>query len=224
MKTVESLSNRSSALARLYDATWGWVFTATYDRGVKFAEEAGLREVRRRVLGKASGRTVELGAGTGANVGLYPPDVSELVLVEPDRHMLRKLREKLFTAARPAGVVQATAENLPFADASFDTAVFALVLCTVPNPTAALAEVARVLKPGGKLLFIEHVRSRDFRLARWQDRFEKPWRFLGDGCHCNRDTVATIERSPFVLEHLIRTRLPKAVPVRRPLVHGSARI
>lgn len=209
---------------RLYDSTWGWVFTATYDPGVRSRENAGLREVRRRLLGAASGRTVELGAGTGANVALFPSDVRELVLVEPDRHMLRKLRKKATAAKRPSSVVQATAEELPFEDASFDTAVFALVLCTVRDPAAALAEAARVLKPGGKLLFVEHVRSKDFRLARWQDRLEKPWRFLGDGCRCNRDTVATIERSPFKLEQLVRTRLPKTVPVRRPLVHGTATI
>ena len=97
-------------------------------------------------------------------------------------------------------MVEAPAERLPFEDASFDTAVATLVLCTVPDPAAALAEAARVLKPGGRLLFIEHVRAEDPGLARWQDRLEKPWRFLGDGCHCNRDTVATIEASPLAVE------------------------
>jgi len=118
--------------------------------------------------------------------------------------------------------IEAPAENLPFADSSVDTVIFTLVLCTVPDPSAALKEASRVLRPGGKLLFVEHVRSRHPGLARWQDRLEKPWRFLGHGCHCNRDTVATIEASPFELEQVEHGRLPKAVPIVRPLARGSA--
>jgi SAM-dependent methyltransferase len=127
-------------------------------------------------------------------------------------------------AAGRAGVevIQASAQALPFADDSFDTAVFTLVLCTVPDPHAALAETARVLKPGGKLLFIEHVRSQDAGMARWQDRLEAPWRFLGDGCHCNRDTVAAIEASPLTLAEVELGRLPKAPPILRPLASGVA--
>jgi ubiquinone/menaquinone biosynthesis C-methylase UbiE len=207
---------------RLYDATWGRVFTEVYDRGLKATEEAGLREIRRQTLAAASGRTIDLGAGTGANLPLFPAAVSELVLVEPDPHMLKKLRPRLGQAPAPASVVQAGAESLPFEDDSFDTAVFTLVLCTVPDPAAALAEAARVLKPGAKLLFVEHVRAEDPGLARWQDRLEGPWRLLGDGCHCNRDTVATIEASPFRVEDVSTGALPKSPPIVRPLVHGSA--
>lgn len=209
-------------MGRIYNATWGRGFTAAYDRGIKATEAAGLREMRRELLTGASGRTVEIGAGTGANLDLYPGEVTELVLIEPDPHMVRKLRPKLSQAARSATMVEAPAERLPLEDSSFDTAVFTIVLCTVPDPAAALAEVARVLRPGGRMLFIEHVRSEDAGLARWQDRFEKPWRFFGDGCHCNRDTVATIEASPLVLEHLDRDRLPKALPILKPLVRGRA--
>lgn len=209
-------------MGRLYDATWGRVFTEVYDRGLKATEEAGLREIRRQALAGASGRTLDLGAGTGANLPLFPAAVSELVLVEPDPHMLKKLRGRLGAGGAPTTVVQAGAEALPFEDSSFDTAVFTLVLCTVPDPAAALAEAARVLRPGGRLLFVEHVRSRHPGLARWQDRLERPWRFLGDGCHCNRDTAATVEASPFTLESLEHGRLPKAPPIVRPLVRGSA--
>jgi ubiquinone/menaquinone biosynthesis C-methylase UbiE len=209
-------------VGRIYDATWGRAFSALYDRGLKGTEEAGLREIRREVLAAASGRTLDIGAGTGANLQLFPSSVSELVLAEPDPHMLRQLRPRLGQASAPAEAIQAGAEALPFEDASFDTAVFTLVLCTVPDPAAALAEGARVLKPGGRLLFVEHVRAEDPGLARWQDRLERPWRFLGDGCHCNRDTAATLESSPFTVEHLEHGRLPKMVPIIRPLLYGSA--
>jgi ubiquinone/menaquinone biosynthesis C-methylase UbiE len=209
-------------MGRVYDATWGRLFAAMYDRGLKGTEDAGLREMRRETLAAARGRTIDLGAGTGANLGLYPDAVTELILAEPDPHMVKQLRTKLAQSGRAAELVEAPAERLPFEDSSFDTAVFTLVLCTVPDPEAALAEAARILKPGGKLLFIEHVRAEDAGLARWQDRLEKPWRFAADGCHCNRDTVAKIEASPLTVERVERGRLPKAPPLVRPLVRGSA--
>lgn len=208
--------------SRIYDATWGRGFAALYDRGLKATEEAGLREMRRALLAGASGRTIDLGAGTGVNIGLFPPEVTELVLAEPDPHMARKLRPKLLESGVEAETIEAPAEQLPFGPASFDTAVFTLVLCTVPDPRAALAEAARVLRPGGKLLFLEHVRSERPDLARWQDRLEKPWRFLADGCHCNRDTVSLIETSPFELSRLERDHLPKAPPIIEPLARGTA--
>jgi ubiquinone/menaquinone biosynthesis C-methylase UbiE len=205
-------------MGRIYDATWGRAFSALYDRLMKGTEEAGLREMRRETLAAASGRTIEIGGGTGANIGLYPDTVTELVLAEPDPHMLRKLHEK----APDAEIVEAPAERLPFEDSSFDTAVFTLVLCTVPDPAAAIDEAARVLRPGGRLIFIEHVRSEDQKIARWQDRLERPWRFCGDGCHCNRDTVSTIDASSLTLEAVEKSTLPKAPPIVRPLVVGSA--
>jgi ubiquinone/menaquinone biosynthesis C-methylase UbiE len=198
------------------------MFSALYDRMIAGTEEAGLRDTRRRALTAASGRTVDIGAGTGANIGLYPETVTELVFAEPDPHMLKKLRPKLAGAGLEAEVVEAPAEKLPFKDSSFDTAVFTLVLCTAADPAAAVAEAARILRPGGRLIFVEHVRSEDPGLARWQDRLERPWRFCGDGCHCNRDTVATIETSSLTLEQVERGQLPKSPPLVRPLVWGSA--
>ncbi|HWA53120.1 MAG TPA: class I SAM-dependent methyltransferase [Solirubrobacterales bacterium] len=209
-------------MARLYDATWGRFFSAAYDRLLRGTEEAGLREIRRECLASATGRTIDIGAGTGANLSLFPSAVSELVLAEPDPHMLSRLRARLDTAPPGTEVVQAGAEALPFEDASFDTAVFTLVLCTVPNPSAALAEAARVLKPGGRLLFVEHVRAEDPGLARWQDRLERPWHFLGDGCHCNRDTARAIEAGPFEQLRIEHGEMPKAPPIVRPLMHGAA--
>jgi ubiquinone/menaquinone biosynthesis C-methylase UbiE len=210
-------------MGQLYDATWGRLFTAFYDRAMASTEEAGLREMRRELLSGASGRTIEIGAGTGANLGLYPEAVEALALVEPDPHMVKRLEPRAEEAGRPASVVAAPAESLPFGDDEFDTAVFTLVLCTAPDPAAALREAARVLRPGGRLLFLEHVRAGDPGLARWQDRLERPWRFLGDGCHCNRDTVATLEASPLQVEQVEHGSLPKSPPLVRPLVHGSAK-
>jgi SAM-dependent methyltransferase len=209
-------------MGRIYDATWGRFFAATYDRGLKATEEAGLRQMRAELLAGARGRVVEIGAGTGVNLDLYPDAVEELVLVEPDPHMAKRLRARLAESDRRATVLEVPAERLGLEEASFDCAVATLVLCTVPDPGATVAELGRLLKPGGRLLFIEHVRSRHAGLAGWQDRLEKPWRFLADGCYCNRDTVATIAASSFEVEALEHARTPKAPPIVRPLVRGSA--
>ena len=208
---------------RLYEATWGRAFAAGYDCFLAASERAGLREERRRALAGASGVTLEIGAGTGLNLELYPPSVTELVLTEPSPHMAARLRGRP-ADPRVSEVVEAGAERLPFPDDRFDTAVATLVLCTVPEPAAALQEVARVLKPGGRFLFLEHVRSHEPRLARWQDRLERPWELFGAGCHCNRDTEVTIAASPLELEEVERGAIPKAVPLVRPMIAGAARV
>jgi ubiquinone/menaquinone biosynthesis C-methylase UbiE len=207
-------------MGRVYEATWGRMFAWGYDRFLSPAEKAGLGDMRRELLAQARGRCIEIGAGTGLNLDSWPADLEELVLTEPDPHMSSQLRRKL---DRDARVVEAPAERLPFDDDHFDTAALTLVLCTVPDPAAALREIDRVLKPGGRLLFLEHVRAAEPGLARWQDRLETPWKWLGDGCHCNRDTLRSIEASPLEVENLERGALPKALPLVRPLVRGSAR-
>lgn len=228
----------AGALGKAYDATWGRAFAHFYDRGLKATEENGLGAMRAELLAGARGRVVEVGAGTGVNVDLYGPGIEDLTLVEPDRHMAAQLRRRLdagegvhggTTTVDPTTVpyppkhlVEAPAEHLPFDDDTFDTAVATLVLCTIPDPVAAIDEMARVLKPGGRLLFIEHVRSDDQARARWQDRFEKPWRFMADGCHCNRDTEATLRASSFAVETVEHGKLPKAMPIVRPLIRGTA--
>jgi ubiquinone/menaquinone biosynthesis C-methylase UbiE len=210
-------------MGRIYDASWGRGFSALYDRCFKAAEEAGLRDMRREVLAGARGRVLELGAGTGLNLDLYPEHgIESLTLTEPDPHMFKQLRPKLKASGRKAELIEAGAEDLPFDDDSFDTVTVTLVLCTVPNQAAALQEAHRVLKPDGQMLFLEHVRANDPNLAKWQDRLEKPWRFVGDGCHCNRDTEAAIRAAGFALDDVKHSKLPKAPPIVRPLAHGRA--
>jgi ubiquinone/menaquinone biosynthesis C-methylase UbiE len=209
---------------KLSDLLWGPLFARGYDRFNKIAEDAGLRDKRRALLANSQGRTLEIGAGTGVNVELYPDSVTDLVLTEPDGHMRRQLEKKLAALGRPAEVVDAGGERLPFPDASIETAVATLVLCTIPDPELALAEIARVLRPGGRLLFLEHVRSNDPRTARWQDRLERPWGWFGRGCHPNRDTLATIEATGLEVAEVERDRIPKAPPIVRPLIVGEARL
>ncbi|HET9197502.1 MAG TPA: class I SAM-dependent methyltransferase [Solirubrobacterales bacterium] len=211
-------------MGQIYDATWGRAFSALYDRAFAASEEAGLREMRGELLRQARGRVLELGSGTGLNLELYPREgIEGLTLTEPDPHMFKQLRRRAQEACPGAELIEAGAEDLPFDDDSFDTVVVTLVLCTVPDQAAALREISRVLAPGGQLLFLEHVRSSDPSLARWQDRLERPWRFLGDGCHCNRDTEAALGAAGFELSGLEHAELPKAPPIVRPMARGVAR-
>jgi ubiquinone/menaquinone biosynthesis C-methylase UbiE len=201
------------------------LFAALYDRMTARAERAGLADLRGSVLAAAAGRTLELGAGTGANAPRYPAAVTELVLTEPDPHMARRLREKLVASPPGVGyeVVETGAEALPFDDDSFDTVASTLVLCTVPDPAKVAREIARVLRPGGSLLLLEHVRDPDDGgLGRWQDRLRRPWGWLAGGCHPNRDTVATLAAAEFDVSGLEPAELPAAPPIVRPAVRGSA--
>jgi ubiquinone/menaquinone biosynthesis C-methylase UbiE len=204
---------------------YGRIFAGMYDRMLAAAEEAGLADQRAEVLAHARGRVLEIGAGTGLNLARYPAGgVDELVLAEPEEPMARRLRERLAGSARPAAeVVVAPAEELPFEDASFDTVVSTLVLCTVGDQPRALAELRRVLKPGGQLLFLEHVRSEDDpKRARWQDRLDPLWKRVGHGCRCNRRTLAGIEAAGFDVREVTEGRLPKAAPIVRPAIRGVA--
>jgi ubiquinone/menaquinone biosynthesis C-methylase UbiE len=201
---------------------YGRIFAAMYDRMMAGTEEAGLGDRRRELLASADGRTIEIGAGTGVNLAYYPDAVTELVLTEPEEPMAKRLETKAATQARPATVVRAPAESLPFPDNSFDTAVCTLVLCTVRDPERTLSELDRVLKPGGQLLFLEHVRSDDPQLAKWQDRIAPFWRRFGHGCNCNRPTPELIRGSRLEVMEMEEDRLPKAPPIVRPLRVGRA--
>jgi ubiquinone/menaquinone biosynthesis C-methylase UbiE len=196
------------------------LFALTYDRQIAKVERAGLAEKRRRLLAGASGRVLEIGAGTGANLAHYGEGV-ELTITEPEEPMLKRLRQRVDAEAPRTEVVQAPAEALPFEDASFDTAVTTLVLCGVDDQSRALSELRRVLRRGGRLLFIEHVRSEDPGRARWQDRINFLSRFVSC-CDCNRSTLASIEAAGFEVEGVEHTELPKSPPFVRPLIVGTA--
>jgi len=195
-----------------------------YDRFVMGAsQQAGLADKRREALAAASGEVLEIGAGTGLNLAAYPREgITRLVCTEPDDAMSRQLQARSDEAPLAIEIVAASAEQLPFEDASFDCVAGTLVLCEASSPPAALAEIARVLRPGGHYLFLEHVRSVDHDHAKMQDRWAPVWRRMSGGCNCNRDTLATINASPLTIESAEIGRFPKAPKIVKPLLIGSA--
>jgi ubiquinone/menaquinone biosynthesis C-methylase UbiE len=200
---------------------FSWCYAATYDLFNGPAERAGLREQRHDLLAQATGATIEIGAGTGLNLAHYPPAVTRLALIEPDPQMRRRLERRAARLGRDAEILDATADRLPFPDASFDTAVVTFTLCSVPDEQAALSEITRVLAPGGRLLFLEHVRSADPRIAAKQDRAPFPYPLIG--CHPNRDTLREITASPLAVESVRAGDVPKAPEIERPMIVGTAR-
>jgi ubiquinone/menaquinone biosynthesis C-methylase UbiE len=200
------------------------IFAAVYDRMLAGCERDGLRHMRGQLLASARGDTLEIGAGTGHNLDHYPAAVTRLVLAEPDPHMAKRLRpHALETRGDDVEVIEAAAESLPFDDASFDTVVSTLVLCTVSEPARAAAELRRVLRPDGRLLLIEHVRSpHSPRLAGWQDRLERPWGWFAGGCHPNRDTSKTLADAGFDVGQVSGDQLPPAALLIRPVIVGVA--
>ncbi len=199
--------------ARLSPAVYDWL-------GAGWEKKHG-EEFRGRLLARARGRVLEVGAGTGFNLPHYPV-IDELVITDPSEWMLRRAERRASELGRPVTIVRAPAESLPFEDGRFDTVVSTCVLCSVHDQREALREIERVLRPGGQLLFGEHVRSDDPKRAKWQDRLEGAWKVLADGCHPNRDTLAAIEASGFELAEVERSELPGVPSLVRPLVRGRA--
>jgi ubiquinone/menaquinone biosynthesis C-methylase UbiE len=196
-------------------------FAMTYDRFSKGSEEAGLAEMRQKLIGEASGDVLEIGGGTGANLRHYGTAVQSLTVTEPEAPMLKRLERKARDERPQTTVLRAPAEDLPFEDSSFDTAVSTLVLCGVDDQPRALRELRRVLRPGGRLIFLEHVRSADPKLAKMQDRMNPVNRFMVC-CDCNRPTLDTIKAAGFEVTQLDHGELPKAPPFVRPLIVGTA--
>jgi len=199
------------------------IFAAFYDRMARSAEKRGLAELRDEVLAPANGTVVEIGAGTGLNFTHYPSSVTEVLATEPDPHMLRRAREAAGSATVPLRLERAPADELPFEDETVDTVVATLVFCTIPQPAAAFREIHRVLKPGGAMLFLEHIRAQRPGLAGWQDRLQPIWTYFGAGCHPNRDTPAAIERAGFELERIERFDFSPNLFLDKPHAKGVAR-
>ncbi len=209
------------------------VTAALYDPFLWLGERLGMARRRAELLSAARGRVLEIGAGTGLNLPYYPAGLTELVLAEPGEAMSRRLDGKPAVqrdpGRPPAGQGQpitrlsARAEELPFDDHSFDTVVSTLVLCTVADPGRAIAEVARVLRPGGRFLFCEHVRAEPGWRRNLQHRMVAAWAAFADGCRCDRSTLELVESRFAEVE--ARTGTWRGMPaIVRPIVWGTAAI
>jgi SAM-dependent methyltransferase len=203
----------ASPVQRLYATGYDWLFD--------HVDPLGGADHRRRLVEPAAGEVLEIGAGTGRNLPLYRT-ATRVVALEPGPGMRARATQAVRAAQVAVEVVDGTAEDLPFPDAAFDTVVASLVLCTVPDLAQTLAEAHRVLRPGGTLRFYQHVRAGDPRLARWQDRLERPWGWLAGGCHPNRDVVAAIAAAGFRVLELDRFDFQIMPPLVRPHVLGVA--
>lgn len=200
------------------------LFTRWYPALMSVSERAGQAAVREAQLSHAVGRTLEVGAGNGLSLRHYGPAVTELVLVEPDPDFRRALRRTVADPAgptRPTTVVDADVQRLPFEDATFDTVTASFTFCSVARPELGLAELHRVLRPGGRFLFHEHVRGIGLR-GRFQDLLAPVQVALAAGCHPNRDFVRSLRESAFGIDELVRGRMPRAFPTIAPVVHGVA--
>jgi ubiquinone/menaquinone biosynthesis C-methylase UbiE len=172
---------------------------AIYDIAMWPVEKLFLHRLRRQLVGGACGRVLELGIGTGANLLYYPDDV-KLVGIDPDESFLEKARRRTAALGRPAMLLAAHTEELPFAEHSFDMVIATLVFCTVADPKQAFREVHRVLKPGGLFKLVEHVRVRNSVGARVQDLLTPLWKHIANGCRLNRDTLSLVQSNGFLVE------------------------
>jgi SAM-dependent methyltransferase len=200
------------------DSAYG---ATVYEPFLWVGEKLGMAERRRRLLAASRGRVLEIGAGTGLNLRHYPESIEELVLVEPAAGMAARIDVSRFPGQAPVSSVRAPAEELPFTEDSFDTVVSTMVLCTVSDAERAVAEVSRVLRPGGRLLFCEHVRADSPRLRRWQERLAGPWAAFADGCRCDRHTLQTIG-ARMRIETVASARWRGMPALVKPLVVGQA--
>jgi ubiquinone/menaquinone biosynthesis C-methylase UbiE len=207
----------------MFDTTpWARIGARIYDPFLALGERRGMAAHRRALLASAGGRVLELGAGTGLNLAHYPAALDELVLTEPDAAMRARLARRVARAGGAATVVAAPAEAMPFADGRFDTVVSTFVLCTAADPRAALRETRRVLAPGGRLLFAEHVRAESPRSARRQDRLAGAWRAFAQGCRCNQATLELLEHEGLRLDRLQRAHWRGMPALVQPLAIGVA--
>jgi ubiquinone/menaquinone biosynthesis C-methylase UbiE len=177
---------------------------------------------RQQAVGAAEGRVLEIGVGSGLNLPLYRGLVNSVIGLEPSPELLRMARSRASTATVPVSLLDASAEAIPLDGGSVDTVVTTWTLCTIPDALRALAEMRRVLKPGGALLFVEHGRAPEPRVARWQDRLDPLWSHLAGGCHLNRKMDDLLTQAGFRIETLKNPRLP-GPPTHTFLYQGRAR-
>ena len=187
------------------------MFARIYARVAKISERRDGAQHRRKLLTGLQGRVVEVGAGSGANFRHYPTSVSEVIAIEPEPYLRKRAEHAASEAPVSVSVAPGTADCLPGETESFDAGVVALVLCTVPDQQSALAELHRVIRPGGELRFYEHVLAH----SRWEARFQRFsdatfWPRLAGGCHLARDTTTAIERAGFEIETFERFRYSHA--------------
>jgi len=201
------------------------LFARIYERVSVKEDERGGSSYRAELLDGLSGRVIEVGAGNGRNFAHYPASVSRVLAVEPEPRLRESAAREAATSPVPIEVVAGVADRLPAEDGAFDVGVASLVLCTVPDPDAALAELRRVIRPGGELRFYEHVVSRRRRAALLERALDATlWPPLAGGCHLARDTVATIERAGFRIETCRRFGFgPSAIGPQIAHVVGNAR-
>ncbi|MDF1662581.1 MAG: class I SAM-dependent methyltransferase [Planctomycetota bacterium] len=201
-----------------------WFFAPFYDRFMRASEEACLISWRKELLAKASGKTLEIGAGTGANLDSYPAHIQDLTLLEPDNAMRGLLEKRIASGSFKATICANSATELPFPDNHFDTVLCTLVLCSIPDQHRALQEIKRVLKPGGCFLFLEHgAAPEDSSRLNWQRRLEPLWKIFAGGCRLTRRADKDIEGSGLIIEEIQRESMRKALPITRPTVRGLAR-
>ncbi len=198
------------------------LFAAGYDL-LNSGVEGRVVPYRIRTAGIAWGDVLEIGGGTGANLAYYPPDAN-ITFIEPDIHMIRRLRRRTAEQDRNIHIVQQFGENLPFADGSFDTVVTTLVLCMVRDADAVVRDARRVLKPGGAFLFYEHVVSPRRRGRWWQHTLNPIWKCLTTGCNLNRDLITSIRNAGFTSVDLEAFDLSVGLPVTIPNIVGIARV
>src|SRR6266404_2088778 len=172
-----------------------------------------LRPFRERVTGAAEGRVLEIGAGSGMNLPFYGSPVREILALEPAPRLLTMAKSASPTTSVPVNFLEASAEAIPLDQHSVDTVVTTWTLCSIPQAAIALAEMRRVLRPGGKLLFAEHGLAPDAGVGWWQDRLTPVWRRIGGGCHLNRPIRSMIEGAGFRIDRIETGYIPGPKPM-----------
>ena len=223
MSTVENADATAVRTTRV-GGTLSRLFAWWYPKLMGVAERAGQADVRRAQLAAAAGRTLEIGVGSGLSLPHYGDPVTELVLLEPNKafhpELLRTI-ELLEQRRWSWELVSGDVHQMPFEDSTFDTVTASFTFCSVADPSQALDEIHRVMRPGGRLLFHEHVRGQGAR-ARLQDALASVQVALADGCHPNRDFLAAVEASRLQAVQVVHSRMPRGFPTVAPVVHGTA--